>query len=227
MCDRSDWSCAGSEVSSDSACIWIDPVNMIVGRPKVDAVIRDYQMRRDARAQPALPYSFPCLSIERINVAINTAEIYPTSVNGGRIGPLELTSGELALKRPVQPPCFQIQTQQLVSKSNAIHTWAEGDDMSGNTTSVRYAIGEFVFPANSPSHPFEGINVANSIRTTPAVGADDNQIICNERISMKAGLIAILLDVVTPSDFTGRSVESIERSGARPDENYIPDNCRC
>jgi hypothetical protein len=199
---------------------------MIVCRPKVDAVIRDYQMRRDARAQPALPYSFPCLSIESINVAINTAEIYPTSINCGRIGPLELTPRELALERPIQSTRFQIQTQQFVSKSNAPHTWAEADDMSGNATSVRYAIGEFVFPENPPGHPFEGINMANSMWATPPVGADDNQIICNERVSMEAGLIAILLDVVTPLDFTGLSVESVKRSSTGPDENYISDNCR-
>jgi hypothetical protein len=43
---------------------------------------------------------------------------------------------------------------------------------------------------------------------------------------MKAGLIAILLDVVTPLDFTGLSVESVKRSRTRTDENYISDNCR-
>jgi hypothetical protein len=43
---------------------------------------------------------------------------------------------------------------------------------------------------------------------------------------MKAGLIPILLNVITPPDFSGLSVERVEGSGTGPDENYISDNCR-
>ena len=63
-------------------------------------------------------------------------------------------------------------------------------------------------------------------RTTPPIGAYDNQIFRDQRIPMKAGLIPILLDVITPPDFTGLSVEGVEYAGTGTDENEISHNRR-
>jgi hypothetical protein len=74
--------------------------------------------------------------------------------------------------------------------------------MRRDTTSVWNASGEFIFPPDFSCSPLEGIYMPDSIGATPAVGAYDNQVIGNQRISMKAGLVPVFLDVITPADLT-------------------------
>ena len=54
-----------------------------------------------------------------------------------------------------------------------------------------------------------------------SIGADNNRVIRNERIAMKAGLIAILVNVVTPQLLPGLLIERVESACAGTDKYNI------
>jgi hypothetical protein len=93
-----------------------------------------------------------------------------------------------------------------------------------NAAPVWYAVGEFIFPADLSCNPLEGIYMTYSIGAAPAVCAYNNQVICNQRIPMKAGLVPIFLYVVAPSDLTCFPIECVECSCARADEENVSRN---
>ena len=53
---------------------------------------------------------------------------------------------------------------------------------------------------------------------TALVGSDEDQLIGYQRVAMEAGLVSILMDVITPPNLAGALVEGIEGSRARSDE---------
>ncbi len=57
---------------------------------------------------------------------------------------------------------------------------------------------------------------------TLAVGADQNQIVSQQKVAVEIGLLAILADVVAPAHRTRFSIEGVEAAGARTDEDQIP-----
>ena len=58
-----------------------------------------------------------------------------------------------------------------------------------------------------------------------AICSNNDQIMGEKRIAVEAGLIAILLDIVAPLYFPRISIERIENSGTRADEQQITHNC--
>ena len=53
------------------------------------------------------------------------------------------------------------------------------------------------------------------------IGADEDDVIRNQRIAMKAYLFAILANVITPAHLAGSFIEGVENAGARADEDRI------
>src|SRR4051812_12101932 len=55
-----------------------------------------------------------------------------------------------------------------------------------------------------------------------SISPDNNQVICNERIAVKAGLVSILSDVIAPTPLPGLLIESVEGACAGTDKHHIP-----
>lgn len=65
----------------------------------------------------------------------------------------------------------------------------------------------------------------HSAGATPAIGAYEDQFIGNQRISVKAGLVPVFLDVISPTYLTRFSIEGVEVSRARTDKDNVSRNC--
>ena len=78
--------------------------------------------------------------------------------------------------------------------------------MCGDASPVGNACDEFILPPYFSFSLLEGIHMTHPIGATPAVCAYGNQVISNQRISMKAGLVPVFLDVIAPPYRTQRDL---------------------
>jgi len=60
--------------------------------------------------------------------------------------------------------------------------------------------------------------VSDGAGRTTLVSSDQDQLVGYQRVAMEAGLVSILMDVVTPPDLTGTLVKRKKGSRARSDQ---------
>ena len=61
-----------------------------------------------------------------------------------------------------------------------------------------------------------------AIRVTGSVGADENQIICHQRVTVEALLVAVSTDVIAPLQLTRGFINRVKVPRARTDEHDVP-----
>jgi len=101
----------------------------------------------------------------------------------------------------------EIQRNQLIDE-------ARGVDGGTDTCDIGRGPGRTILPTNGSRRPVECVHVADTARVTALIGADEDELIRNERIAVEAGLVPILVNVVAPPHFADPLIEGVEGSGA-------------
>ena len=81
-------------------------------------------------------------------------------------------------------------------------------------------------PLNGAALDVKRIYVADAGWIARQVCPDQNHIAEDQRVAMEAGLLcAVLMDVICPDRFAGKTVQDVERTRAGPNYNILTHNC--
>lgn len=115
---------------------------------------------------------------------------------------------------PRHTAVVKIQRCPVVLNTSEINPGPYSNDVSRRA-------GGSILPLNRAGVLVERVNVTDSTWRAALVGANQNQVTGEQRIAVKALLIAIFLDVVTPPDRATCLIQCVERPGAGPDVNQV------
>lgn len=190
-------------------------------RRGVDAVAYDDWRSGDRRVEIRFPEHFPGIGIERIDNAVMAIEYNCVACEYRRISPLGLRSVKIAGEMPAKLPGGNVKTEKVITLRDGINGFIVSHKACGYAAVKVGGSRNEVFPADFASGAVKGVDVALFAN----ICANDYQVGRDERIAVKAGLAAILMDVVAPADLAGVFVESIEVSRARADVKRVSRNC--
>ena len=126
-----------------------------------------------------------------------------------------LIAGKRARKSPIPQAVLNVQADQLVILGDGKNPVADAEHVGGDA-----AAGE-MFPTDFAGLSFKSIEVADAALQASAIGADDDQFLGDQHITVKAGLTPISSDVVTPPHAAGAFVERVENAGTGSDIEQI------
>jgi hypothetical protein len=79
----------------------------------------------------------------------------------------------------------------------------------------------FQLPTDLAGLRFESIHVTTTLRSTAAIGGNEDQVLIDERIAMKAARAAVKPRVIRPDFFSCVLIQRIELAGAGSDEEQL------
>jgi len=98
-----------------------------------------------------------------------------------------------------------------VLETSEVHIRAELNDVR------RHAAGT-VLPAHFPAVPLESINVPYTLRVAGTISADEDQITCDQWVTVEAYLLAVVADIIAPLHLTTSLVDGVESARTGTEE---------
>ena len=115
------------------------------------------------------------------------------------------------------PHCIaivKIERCPVVLNTSEVNSGAYSNDVSRGA-------GGPILPTNRPGVFVKRVNVTDGTWRATLISANQNQVTGKQRIAVKALLIAIPLNIITPSHRAGCLIQCVERSRAGPDVNQL------
>ena len=184
-----------------------------VGRADTDVGPNQGRSSENRTVKVRFPDRLTRIRLESVDHPILSSEENRISVQCGRIFPCRVLAIETTRKMPAYFACGKLKTEQVIALGHCVEAIVLSHNIGCDAEILKVSRADEILPADCPGRTIEGVDVA----LAAGVGANHDQIVRNKRIVMEAVLIAILLDVVAPTDLASIFVESVEIPRARAD----------
>ena len=166
--------------------------------------------RRDTPVQLTGPLHLACVRVERLHQPVPAAKEDDISGNSGTHWTRAIAAVRAAEAFPLQPAGLEVDCDEPILRGHGEHGVAASDQIA------RDPFIHTEFPSNGAGGSLERVDV-----TFRQVGIEDDEIVADDRIAVKARVL-IGVSVVLPPNRTGVLVEGVEDPGAGSNEQQVP-----